>query len=157
MALPAECRAALRAFAPRLLLGGMSNGPYDEMKKYPERVLEAEIAFHKWVELVEVGWLREEITYDDYLADFSAPFHDIRRDAGFAACLAPDSYLASQELAGRLLEAGSLGLVYPSVRRRRGSCLACFRPPLVTNLRKDATYLFRWDGVPTPTVSVAGV
>lgn len=116
---------------------------------------QAEIAFHKWIELAEVGWTEEELTYDDYLADFSAEFHDIRRDKRFADCLARDSYVASQGLAQDLLEAGSLGLVYPSVRRRKGTCLACFRPTLVMNARKGATYVFRWDGKPQPAISVA--
>lgn len=35
---------------------------------------QAEVAFHKSVELAEVDWLTEEITYDDYLADFSPTF-----------------------------------------------------------------------------------
>lgn len=116
---------------------------------------QAEVAFHKWIELAEVGWQREEVSYDDYRADFSAEFHDIRRDRRIANCLAPDSYVASQKLADDLLHAGSLGIVYPSVRRRTGTCLACFRPTLVMNVRKGATYLFRWDGKPKPTIAEA--
>ena len=114
---------------------------------------QAEIAFHKSIELAEVGWTEEEITYDDYLADFSADLHDLRSDKTFADALAPDSYVASQELAEALLEAGSLGVVYPSVRRRKGTCVACFRPALVMNVRKGGTYLFRWDGKAMPTIS----
>ena len=34
-----------------------------------------------------------------------------------------------------LLAAGSAGIVYPSVRRANGTCLVCFRPALVTNVR----------------------
>ena len=114
---------------------------------------QAEVAFHKWIELAEVGWTEEEVTYDDYLADFSADFHDIRRAKNFAGSLAPDSYVTSQGLAQELLEAASLGIVYPSVRRRKGTCLACFRPPLVMNVRKGRTYLFRWQGRAEPSVS----
>ena len=88
----------------------------------------AEVAFHKSVELAEIGWPDESITYDDYQADFAGAFHDLRDSTGFAACLAPASYVSSQSLASRLLEAGSLGVVYPSVRRDGGTCLACFRP-----------------------------
>jgi hypothetical protein len=138
-------------------LGSRFNGP-ERGAWYAAFELEtaqAEVAFHKWVELSEVGWLQEELTYDDYLADFSAEFHDIRRDKLFADYLAPDSYVASQGLAEQLLEAGSLGVVYPSVRRRRGICLACFRPALVMNVRKSMTYMFRWDGAPRPTISPA--
>jgi RES domain len=82
-------------------------------------------------------WFEEEEgTYDDYLADFSAELHDIRKNKQFADCLAPSSYVASQRLAQRLLDAGSLGMIYPSVRRDGGTCLACFRPALVMNVRK---------------------
>lgn len=116
---------------------------------------QAEVAFHKSVELAEVGWPEEEMTFDDYLADFSGAFHDIRGDAQFAECLAPDSYVASQGLAQELLDAGSLGVIYPSVRRQGGTCLACFRPALAGNVRKDRTYRFVWKGGPEPEISEA--
>ena len=137
-------------------LGSRFNGP-DRGAWYAAFELEtaqAEIAFHKWTDLAEVGWTEEELTYDDYVADFSAELHDIRRDKRFADALAPDSYVASQDLAEKLLDAGSLGIVYPSVRRRRGTCVACFRPALVMNVRKVKTYRFRWEGKPKPSVSV---
>jgi hypothetical protein len=99
-----------------------------------------------------VNWLEQEITYDDYLADFSAEFHDIRHDDRFIDCLAPGSYLASQRLAQGLLDAGALGVIYPSVRRKGGTCIGCFRPALVMNVRKDATYRFVWKGRPEPEI-----
>lgn len=105
---------------------------------------QAEVGFHKSIELQEVGWTGESVTYDDYLSDFSAELHDIRADKAFGACLDPASYVASQGLAQRLLEADALGLVYPSVRRPKGTCLACFRPALVMNVRKGKTYRFIW-------------
>jgi hypothetical protein len=114
---------------------------------------QAEVAFHKSVQLAEIDRFEDSVTYDDYVADFSAAFHDLRRARGFAACLDPRSYVQSQTLAERLLTDGSLGVVYPSVRRRRGTCLACFRPALVTNVRRDLTYRFTWRGKPTPEIS----
>lgn len=116
---------------------------------------QAEVAFHKSVELAEVDWLTEEITYDDYLADFSSNFHDIRGDAQYVDCLAPDSYVASQELAETLLKNEALGIVYPSVRHTGGTCLACFRPALVGNVRKAKTYLFTWNGNTSPAIAEA--
>ena len=113
---------------------------------------QAEVAFHKSVELAEVDWLTEEITYDDYLADFSSNFHDIRGDAQYVDCLAPDSYVASQELAETLLKNEALGIIYPSVRHTGGTCLACFRPALVGNVRKAKTYLFTWNGTTSPVI-----
>jgi len=142
------------AFCHAHPLGSRFNGP-DRGAWYAAFELatsQAEIAYHKTRELIEVNWLHEEATYDDYLADFSAELHDIR-GKGFGACLDPDSYLASQDLAQRLLEEGSLGIVYPSVREPSGTCLACFRPALVTNVRKGGACTFRWNGAPIPIVT----
>jgi hypothetical protein len=138
-------------------LGSRFNGP-DRGAWYGCFELETsqtEVAFHKSVELAEVDWFEEEEgTYDDYLADFSAELHDIRKNKQFADCLAPSSYVASQRLAQRLLDAGSLGMIYPSVRRDGGTCLACFRPALVMNVRKAKTYKFTWKGKSEPEISV---
>jgi RES domain-containing protein len=113
---------------------------------------QAEIAFHKSVDLAEIGRFEDEVTLDDYLADFSASFHDLRDAAAPADCLDPNSYTASQTLAEALLQNASLGIVYPSVRRNGGTCLACFRPALVMNVRKDATYRFTWSGRAIPSI-----
>lgn len=143
------------AFCHSHPLGSRFNGP-DRGAWYAAFELEtsqAEVAFHKWVELAEVSWFEEDITCDDYLADFSADFHDVREDARFAACLAPDDYVASQDLVQRLLDVGSLGVIYPSVRRNGGTCVACFRPALVMNVRKGRTYRYVWKGRAEPEIS----
>ena len=114
---------------------------------------QAEVAFHKAVQLAEIGRFEDSVTYDDYLADFSASFHDLRRARTFKRCLDPGSYVASQELAEQLLDAESLGVVYPSVRHTGGTCLACFRPALVTNVRRDRTYRFTWTGGRDPAIT----
>jgi RES domain-containing protein len=104
---------------------------------------QTEVAFHRAVELKEVGWRAEEVSsYIDYLADFRHEFHDIREDADFVDCLDPNSYVASQTLGLRLLTSGSAGIVYPSVRRTDGVCIACFRPPLVLNVREGPMVTF---------------
>jgi hypothetical protein len=137
------------AFTHAHPLGSRFNGP-DRGAWYATFTLataQAEVAFHKSVELAEIGWREEEgITYDDYLADFTAEFHDLRAARGFADCLDPDSYVESQALAERLLAEGALGIVYPSIRHKPGTCLACFRPALVNNVRKHARYRFVWAG-----------
>jgi len=116
---------------------------------------QAEVAFHKSVQLAEIGRFEDTVTYDDYLADFSAGLHDLRRARGFKPCLDPASYVHSQALAEDLLDAGSLGVVYPSVRHAGGTCVACFRPPLVVNVRRDRTYRFTWTGGPVPAIAAA--
>ncbi|MEO6211960.1 MAG: RES family NAD+ phosphorylase [Gemmatimonadaceae bacterium] len=119
------------------------------------RTAQAEIAFHKTLHLEEIGRYEDEVTFDDYLADFSCDLHDLRDDPAFDACLDPASYVASQTLATHLMEAGSLGVIYPSVRRAGGTCLACYRPALVMNVRRAKTYRFRWSGKRTPVITVA--
>jgi hypothetical protein len=128
--------------------GSRFNGP-DRGAWYAAAEIEtcqAEVAFHKQVQLDEVGWTaREVVTYDDYLADISADLHDLRRDRRFRPCLDPDSYVASQALAAYLLATGSLGVVYPSVRHTGGTCFSCFRPSIVTHVRRDVTWRFIWE------------
>jgi hypothetical protein len=114
---------------------------------------QAEVAFHKTVQLTEIGRLNDSVTYDDYLADFTASFHDLRRARGVRAYLDPASYVASQKFAEQLLDAGALGVVYPSVRRNGGTCVACFRPALVANVRRAMTYRFTWDGAAEPVIT----
>jgi len=119
------------AFCHAQPLGSRFNGP-DRGAWYATFEVEtsqAEVAFHKSVELAEIGWVEESVTYDDYLADFSGSFHDIRGNPGFAACHDPGSYLASQALAERLLAAGSLG------QSISGSSAKTRRVPAIQDLR----------------------
>jgi hypothetical protein len=101
---------------------------------------EREVAYHKSRELQEIKWRESEtFAYVAFLADFRGAFHDLRNDKRLVNCLDPNSYSASQHLAGRLLEAGAAGIVYPSVRHKAGTCIVCFRPALVNNVRKGST------------------
>ena len=114
---------------------------------------QAEVAFHKTVHLAEVGRYEDEVEFDDYLADFNGEYHDLRRTKRFAVCLDPTSYVASQTLAEKLLESGSSGIIYPSSRRPRGTCLACFDPKRVVNVRRAGRLRFSWHGTPTPKIA----
>ena len=151
----------------------------------------AEIAFHKLRHLEEIDWPHEEVsTSDDYLADITSPFHDLRLASPppapatepttssltpggpsfatqrvgsapdpqgttpapnpFARYLQPDPiprcYRRPQHLAERLLTRKSNGIIYPSVRRTGGTCLAIFRPALVYNVRRGARLELRLQG-----------
>ena len=64
----------------------------------------------------------------------------------------PNSYAASQTFAKELLTAGSNGVIYRSVRRRCGQCVACFRPALVSAVRPDAHFEYRWEGTQTSVI-----
>ncbi len=117
---------------------------------------QAEVIFHATARLAAIGEFHDEICYDEYLADFSGDYHDLRISPGFEAILAPDSYVQSQILAEALLACGSLGIVYPSVRQAGGVCIAGFRPALVTHVRKGRTFRFRWSGSPKPAIELVG-
>lgn len=114
----------------------------------------AEITFHKTVEYQEIGRFDDSVTYQALIADFTSTFHDIRGVDAFASYLDPASYIASQTLSSQLLDAGSMGIIYPSVRRPEGTCLACFRPALVGNVRKGQVYRLTWSGSPTPVIEI---
>lgn len=112
----------------------------------------AETVFHRTRELLEIGVLDARVEMREYLADFDAPFHDVRRGPRTAALHDPDDYSASQALAAQLLAAGSPGIVYRSVRHAGGECLACFRPRLVLRPRVGAHFEYRWDGRKEPDI-----
>lgn len=113
----------------------------------------AEAAFHRGRELVEVGLTDARLEMREYVATFSGAFHDIRADRReFQALHDPDSYEHSQRFALDLQQSGSNGLLYRSVRRSGGTCLACFRPKLVTQVRVGGHYEYRWSGGDIPTI-----
>jgi RES domain len=119
---------------------------------------QAEVAYHFGEELREIpSWGKPETrAYREYVADFRGDYHDLRGDSRFRGCLDPASYVDSQRLASELLNRGSNGVVYPSVRHRGGTCIGCFRPALVTNLREGSltSITFR-NGVEKPEIEVA--
>jgi RES domain-containing protein len=112
----------------------------------------AEVSFHKTVEYQEIGRFEDSVTYAALLADMTSEFHDLRGDKRYARCLDPRSYVASQWLAERLLDAGSIGVIYPSARLKAGTNLACFRPAVIGNVRLGKTWRFTWTGAETPRI-----
>jgi|HubBroStandDraft_6_1064221.scaffolds.fasta_scaffold340563_2 RES domain-containing protein len=115
----------------------------------------AEAIYHRTKELVEIGVLETRLEMREYVADFNSSFHDVR-GADKALYHDPNSYTESQALARQLLDARSNGVLYRSVRRPGGQCIACFRPKLVTNVRPSAHFEFRWEGRREPIVTRLG-
>lgn len=115
----------------------------------------AEVAYHKAKRLSEMvvpGLPGErpdsEVSfYDDWQADFHGPFHILEPAEEYADCLQPEPvpqcYMPSQLLARQLLAQQSNGFLYPSVRHKGGTCLACFRPALVYQPRRAERYEIR--------------
>lgn len=110
----------------------------------------AEVVYHKSRRLSDIivpgvpnqRPQRDVSTYDDWLADFQAEFHVLDPPENFSEFLKPEPvpqcYATSQALARELLDSGSNGLVYPSVRYKGSRCIVCFRPALVYNPRRSA-------------------
>jgi hypothetical protein len=46
--------------------------------------------------------------------------------------------------------------MFRSIRHPGGECLACYRPPLVLNVRPAAHLEYRWQGTPVPVVRELG-
>jgi RES domain-containing protein len=123
---------------------------------FEARTALAEVAYHLARELEAIGRFENVTDYAELLADFVGRFHDLR-GAGVETCLDPDTaigYPAGQALARRLrAEENSNGIVYPSVRRRGGTCLVAFRPDLVQNLREGGIWRLEWHGSPEPAMT----
>ena len=136
--------------------GGSRFSGSDRGAWYAARTLDtalAESAYHRTREIAEVGSFDTRVELRLYLADFRTFFHDIRPPARkYRALYDPASYEASQVLGRDLLDGGSNGIVYRSVRHRAGECVACFRPALVQNVRAAGHFEFRWEGSPAPRV-----
>ena len=116
----------------------------------------AEVSFHLTRELENVGVFENTTDYRELVASFISPFVDLR-DRVNEAWLDSDpavGHPAGQLLARELRAAGANGVVYPSLRRADGSCLAAFRTNLVQNVRQGATWRLSWDGDPTPSVTI---
>jgi hypothetical protein len=136
--------------------GGSRFATDDRGAWYAARTIDtalAESVFRRTEELREIGAFETRVEMRVYLADFRARFHDLRAHRrAWADCYDPDDYSAGQALGRRLLDAGSNGIVYRSVRHHGGECIACFRPALVRNVRPGGHYEFRWEGSPEPRV-----
>ncbi len=114
-----------------------------------------EVSFHSWRLMQDAGFTHDQVTKDDWIAKFEGAFHDIRGEDNHPA-LDPDietGHPKGQQLAQSLLEAGSLGIIYPSLRHGGGTNIACFRPALVQSPTKGATLTFTWNGNSEPSVT----
>lgn len=118
----------------------------------------AEVVHHRRVHLAETDHWHDVVEYQDYTCSVGGrPFAHLRgrRDRRTSSCLDPDSYVASQDLARRLVDDGAAGVVYPAVRRPGGTCIACFRPALLPPVGRGGRWRLTWDGSPDPLVEAA--
>lgn len=90
------------------------------------------------------GWTSQ---FREIQFDVAARLHDLRGlAAAGAAMLDPVDYAHSQTLGGRLRDAGSDGVVYPSVRCAGGECVGLFYPDVASNPVQGRHLDYHWDG-----------
>ena len=80
-----------------------------------------------------------------YLASLRGDLHDAREGAP-PAIYNPDDYGASQVFGRRLRFESSNGIIFNSVRDPGGTCVAVFRPRLLSDCRQERHLTYQWDG-----------
>ena len=108
----------------------------------------AETAHHRAIFLGRTREPAGEVDMRTYLADIiSAELVDVRGHGRRKPdIMNPDDYKASQVFARARRSEGAVGIVYDSVRREGGQCVAIFRPRLVSPTRQGPHIAFVWDG-----------
>ena len=147
------------AFCYSRFTGNRFNGPdrgawYATWEAERIETAHAEVAWHLTRELQATGVFENITAYRELSTSFATSFHDLSKISS-EPFLHPDpetGYPEGQHLASQLLADSSNGVIYPSVRRVGGWCLAAFRPHLVQNIRQGDTWVFEWSGSSNPRV-----
>ncbi|KAB2773218.1 MULTISPECIES: RES family NAD+ phosphorylase [Brucella/Ochrobactrum group] len=115
---------------------------------------QAEIIFHRTRALTAVGCFDDIGHYRELLAGFTSSFHDLRSMPDHASLQTDPAiaYPVGQTLAKSIFASGGNGLIYPSVRRPGGGCIAVFRPSVIQNVRQGDHITFKWDGSAIPSI-----
>lgn len=107
----------------------------------------AEVSHHRGVFLARTAEEAIDIDLRWIQADLMGRLHDLRgQGAAMPGVYDPDRYGSSQELARMLRSQGSQGIVYDSVRRPLGQCVAVFKPKSLRNARAVGHIGLHWDG-----------
>ncbi len=107
----------------------------------------AETKHHREAFMRATNEPRMELDMRVYLIDVQADYHDIRgRQDELSLVYDLSNYAASQHFSAELRAAGSNGIVYSSVRRDGGECIAAFRTFGLTNVRQERHLCYIWDG-----------
>jgi RES domain-containing protein len=114
----------------------------------------AEVGYHLTAALADAGDFNAIVDYAEMFCSLAGAFLDVRQVPDHPA-LDPDTakaYPIGNALARGARAAGLNGIIYPSVRRKGGTCIAALRPAAVQSVRQGAIYRLTWRGDPTPKV-----
>ena len=111
----------------------------------------AEVSHHRALFLSRTAEPAIDVDLRVIAATLSADLHDLREigkrvGKRGAALFDPNHYGAPQALGRQLREAGSSGVLFPSVRHDGGLCVGVFRPKALRNARSGAHLALHWDG-----------
>ena len=107
----------------------------------------AETQYHLSRFLAATGEAAMHLQMRLYHVAIDARLHDLRGPGpALAALHDPDRYAAPRAAGATLRAAGSLGVVYRSVRDPRGECVGLFKPRAASGCVHAAHLLYAWDG-----------
>ena len=115
----------------------------------------AEVAYHLTQALADAGDFNAVVEYAEMHASLAGEFMDLRQRPDHPA-LDPDEargYAAGNALATAARSAGLNGVIYPSVRRPGGTCIAALWPHAVQSVVQGEVWRLTWDGKPEPHIS----
>jgi len=105
----------------------------------------AEVSHHRERFLARTGEFAIDMRC--FRVEIRAPLDDVRGDLAPAGVMAPHDYGASQICARRRRDTGSMGIVYHSVRRLGGQCVAFFNPlAMVPRAQQTEHITLCWNG-----------
>ena len=110
----------------------------------------AEVGYHLTRALDDAGDFNAIVEYGEMLASMSGLFVDLRRVPDHPS-LDPDpavGYPAGNAIAAIARVGGHNGIIYPSVRQPRGTCIAALWPNVVQSVVQGALYRLTWSGTP---------
>lgn len=118
-------------------------GAYYAARELPTAI--AETVYHRERFLRASNEAPIDLQMRSYLGNIRADLHDVR-GGDWPRLHDPHSYAISQAFATRLRDKGSEGIVFDSVRKPGGQCVALFYPDLIGPVKQGPHLLYRWDG-----------
>ncbi len=114
-----------------------------------------EVAFHMADFLAKSGEYKGVVEYAELFASMAGEFVDLRL-APAHPCLDPDpavGYPIGNAIADAARAQGLNGVIYPSVRRAGGVCIAALTPHAVQSVAQGGLFRLEWSGSPEPAVT----
>ena len=114
----------------------------------------AEVSWHLDREIRNAGGADNISAYVELIAHVEGWMADLHRQPGHAA-LHPDpavGYPRGQELARTVRGKGGHGILYPSVRRKGGKCVAVFATTAFRKVTRGDAYVLEWKNGQGPLV-----